>query len=138
MTLKYLQTKPDSELLNISYLNPFRSVVIVEEKVSSEWQSLISKWLVESGCLYMLAWGINCSSWDDSVDYANMQEFDYGEIPEEKLVMTTWHDNETLNEVFWFSKNSAFHPAIDLKNTLILHVSKNNKEKEMLSEYASA
>ncbi len=138
MTLKYIQANPDLELINISYLNPFRSIVIVDEKVSSKWQSLISKWLVESGCLYMLAWGINCSSWDDSVDYANMQEFDYGEIPKDKFVITTWHENETLKELFWFSKNNAFHPIIDLKNTLIIHISKDDKEKEMLSTYESA
>jgi len=136
--MKYVQLQPGEKLPDISGLNPFRSVVVIEEEASPEWQSLVSAWLVKSGCLYMMAWGKNCSSWDDAVDLANLEEFDYGDIPEDKFVMTTWHDDEPLKEVFWFSKNSAFHPTIELPNTLILHLAGIRKEKEFLSVYDSA
>ena len=88
--------------------------------------------------MYMMAWGQNCSSWDDSVDYANLNEFNYADIPEDKFVMTTWHEKDPLNEVFWFSKNNAFHPTVELKHTVLLHVAQREREKELLAEYAGA
>ena len=138
MTVKYLQLEPTSEVPDISALNPFRAVVIVEENVSLEWQIQISNWLVSSGCLYMMAWGLNCVTWDDSVDLANLEQFNHGDIPDEKFVITTWHENEPLKEVFWFSKHNALHPDVDIKNNLLLHISKQNNEKYLLDKYTKA
>ena len=104
------------------------SVVVIDEFVTSGWQSLVSAWLVKSGCLYMMAWGKGSSTWDDSVDFANLEENNYADIPEEKFVISTWHENELLKDVFWFSKNNAFHPTVELLNTLILHISRKNRE----------
>ena len=136
--MKYIQLHQGSELPEIASLAPFRAIVVIDEVVSTEWQSSVSEWLVKSGCLYMMAWGIKCSSWDDSVDYANLSEFNYKEIPENKLVITTWHENEPLKEVFWFSKNNANHRVIKIENTLIIHISKNNNESKLSDEYKSA
>ena len=69
------------------------------------------------------------------MDNANLEEFDYEEIPEEKFVMTTWHENESLKEVFWFAKNNAFHPAVELRNTLILDITTASREEQFLAEY---
>jgi hypothetical protein len=54
---------------------PKRVVVIAEAQCSANWQALASEWLVRSGCLYMIACGPDCSSWDDSVDLANVERF---------------------------------------------------------------
>ena len=138
MVMKYLQLEPESNLPDISSMKPFRTVVIVDDKPTSEWQAKVSEWLVRSGCLYMMAWGKDCSSWDDSVDSANLEEFNFGDIPEDKFVMTTWHEKDSLSETFWFSQHNAFHPAVKLQNTVILHISRNNREKELLAGYAGA
>ena len=119
---EYLHLKPDTALPHIAALPPFRAVVIVEANVAPEWQSLVSNWLVRSGCLYMMAWGDNRSSWDDSVDIANIEQFNFESIPEDKFVFTTWHTNEPLEEVFWYSKNNAVHPAVKLERTLLVHI----------------
>ena len=136
--MQYLQITPESALPDISRLNPFRAVVVVDESVSNEWKKSVSAWLVHSGCLYMMAWGIDCSSWDDSVDFANLEAFNHEDIPEDQFVMTTWHDDEPLKEVFWFSKHVASHPEVELRNTLILHIAQNGREQELLSEYSGA
>jgi len=136
MSLHYLQLLPGLDLPDISQFKPFRVVVLIEEDVSQEWQPLASTWLINSGCLYMMAWGKECSSWDDSVDFANGEEFNFEGIPDDKFVMTSWHEDEDLDEVFFFCKNHAFHPTIELNNTLIVHISADNKEKEILSLYA--
>ena len=80
----------------------------------------------------MLAWGRDCSSWDDSVDYANLEEFNYGDIPDERHVMTTWHDNWSLSEVFEFAKNDArpMSDNVELKGTLLLHISTVDKQQQ--------
>jgi hypothetical protein len=138
MVTNYLQLHPGEKLPDISDLRPFRSVVVIDEEATPEWQSLVSSWLVKSGCLYMMAWGKECSTWDDSVDLANLEACNYGDIPEDEFVMTTWHTNEPLREVFWFAKRGAVHPTMDLPNMLILHISDTSKENELISDYASA
>jgi hypothetical protein len=83
----------------------------------------------------MMAWGKNCSSWDDSVDHANLEEFNYGEIPDDRFVMTTWHDDEPIQETFWLCRYGAFHPEKDLLSAQIIHISEASREKEMLDAY---
>ena len=134
----YLHLKPEAALPEISRAVPARMVVVIEAEVSAEWQSIVSDWIIGSGCLYMMAWGVDCSSWDDSVDIANLEKFEFGEIPENHFVMTTWHTDEPLAEVFWFSKNNAFHPTVEFQHTVLLHISAESKERELLAAYAEA
>ena len=134
----YLHLKPGSDLPERSGFEPVRMLVVVEAQVSPEWQTALSNWIVKSGCLYMMAWGVECGSWDDSVDMANLEEFEFGDIPEDRFVMTTWHADEPLAEVFWFSKNCAFHPTVEVRHTVLLHIAAESKEHELLAAYAEA
>ncbi len=110
---------------------PMRVVLVVAApSLSSEWQVEVCEWLLRAGCLYLMVWGENCRTWDESMDEANFAMFDGNEIPEGQDAMTTWHDKETLAEVFWFAKNSANHHSAKLENTLLLHISENNEEKK--------
>jgi hypothetical protein len=137
-SLSYLCVAPNAELPNAVITAPFRAVVIVEATVTPEWRAKASDWLVSAGCLYMMAWGAECSFWDDSVDWANIEQNSHGEIPEDRFVMTTWHEDEMLNEVFWQSKNCAFQSTIDIDNTLLLHISTQCTKEAMLRAYAEA
>lgn len=134
--IKYFQVKPNSEPPLVVGLKPFRAVIISEDSVLVDWQETICDWLVSSGCLYMSAWGVDCSSWDDAVDNSNIKKFGLKEIPEKELVITTWHDKVPLTEAFYFAKYNATHPVANIENTLLIHVSKTNKEQELLNEYA--
>ncbi len=134
---RYLQLIPEGAVPDISALKPFLAVLVIEVPVSHQWQDQVSRWLVRSGCIYMMAWGLNCNEWDDSVDFANIEQFNYGEIPEDELVMTTWHEDDKLKDVFWQAKNSAEHACVEFSNTLIVHISMENKEQEFLSLYST-
>ena len=81
----------------------------------------------------MMAFENECGLWDDSVDYANMEAFDYEEIPDEADVMTTWHEGQTMGEVFRFSAFLASNPTVDL--TLIIDISAEVRSKELLQLY---
>lgn len=138
MSTEYIHLKPNASLPDITSWRPFRAAVLVEAAVDEQWQARASEWLVQSGCLYMVAWGVQCSSWDDSVDLATLEKFDYGNVPDEEFVMTTWHENEPLSDALFYLKNNAIHPTTDLPHTLIVHIASDAKEYELLSVYADA
>lgn len=134
----YLHISPESALPDIAHLSPFRVVVIIDADVTQEWQVKVSDWLVQSGCLYMMAWGLNCTTWDDSVDFANLHQFNYGDIPGDQDVLTTWHANESLNQVFHFCKNHAVHPVIDLQRTVLLHIASCRDSSRIVQGFVAA
>lgn len=126
-------TPPD-----LSVANPFISIVVIEDSVTPERQREVSKWLVRSGCLYMMAWGQNCSSWDDSVDLANLEEHGFGEIPVGERVITTWHDNCALEDVMIFAKSFALHPDVTIRNLVIVHLGPTDKGEQFDLMYSKA
>lgn len=86
----------------------------------------------------MMAWGIECTTWDDAVDWANIDNFVDLPIPPERLVITTWHDDEALKDVFWFSKTVANHPDGPLTRTVLLDISADCRRDQMLHAYMNA
>ncbi|WP_299774942.1 hypothetical protein [uncultured Tateyamaria sp.] len=102
--LHYLHVPTDTPVIFPLELDVFRCLLILDRTVSDEFQWELSKQLVAEGCLYAMAWGENCSSWDDSIDDANILEFVDHQIPAKRYVMTTWHPNETLEEALRYAK----------------------------------
>lgn len=134
----YLHLPPGSQLPDIGHLSPFRAVVIIEAQVRADWQWKVSDWLVQSGCLYMMAWGHDCTTWDDSVDIANLEAFDYGDIPADRDVWTTWHNDWSLGEVFDFCKRHARYSVVDLPCVVLVHIALQSDEVGMIEAYAAA
>ena len=135
---RYFRIAQGEPLPDLKPYSPYRAVVVLESDYSPAWQDEVSEWLVHSGCLYMMAWGRDCSTWDDSVDWANLLDFDFADIPDDRFVMTTWHDDEPLDEVFWFAGYCAFHPDVELQSTIILHVSRRDVGEAMLARFRTA
>jgi hypothetical protein len=125
---------PGDPLPDVSSLSPFKAVVVLEADYSPDWQNEVSAWLVASGCRYMMAWGPNCTTWDDSVDWADLESRDY-EDDDAKFVMTTWHDDQTLESVFWqaqFVANFSYDD-VELTKALILHICETEQEGPCLA-----
>ncbi|MGE5564232.1 MAG: hypothetical protein ACM3ZV_13140 [Bacillota bacterium] len=130
----YVRLAPGDAFPDITQLAPFKAVVVLESDYSRDWQNGVSRWLVESGCRYMLAWGPNCSSWNDSVDWADMEARNY-EDDDSKFVMTTWHENQTLEDVFWqaqFTANFSYDD-VELRNAVIVDISNEDRRFEFLA-----
>jgi hypothetical protein len=138
MGIDYLHLPAGLEPPPMEGPGPFRAVLVLNQAVTGEWRERLSAWLVRSGCLYMMAWGPDSSAWDDSVDYANLSAADFGDVPDDRFVMTTWHDAEPLSETFWFAGHAAHHPTVDLNRTLIIDISPDAREAGMLAAYAEA
>jgi hypothetical protein len=138
MTIRYLRLNSGDSFPAACDLSPFKAIVVVEEPVESQWQAAASRWLADSGCLYMMAWGEDCSSWDDSVDLANINQFDCDDIPDAKFIMTTWHDDESLPDVAWFAKVCAHHPTVEIENVVFLHIASADQQEEFEALYRDA
>ncbi|WP_027580600.1 hypothetical protein [Bradyrhizobium sp. Ai1a-2] len=134
MEPEYLHLRPEQPPPEFAS-RPFRAIIIADEAVSEAWRNQISTWLIEVGCLYVVAWGIDCEAWHDSVDWANLDAFNFGDIPDDRLVMTIWHDNEPLSEALWFGGNWAFHPHIELSETIIIHAAQEERRSGILQAY---
>lgn len=137
--LQYLRLSPPTSPATLISKRPFSAVVIIATKVTPEWRHEVSKWLVNEGCLCMMAWGNDCSLWDDSVDVANLEAHNWGNIPVDKSVMTTWHENESLSDVFWSANQSVFHfPDVSLDHLVILDIVDQAREKKMRELFAKS
>ena len=136
----YVRAEPNAAMEPYEGPKPFRAIVISEMDVDPAWQAEASRWLVDSGCLYMLAWGNECSSWDVAVDMANIEAFAFGDIPEDRFVMTTWHANESLSDVFEFAKLAAQSsaPGIEIAETMLFHVSTVDRREEYSRLFGAA
>lgn len=135
---KYIRLEAGDELPALDALQPFKAIVVIEDAVSDIWQWDLSRWLVAAGCRYMLAWGPACETWADSVEEASLEAADYEELPADRVVMTSSHEEEELSEAFWFARHKAHHPAHVLRNTVIVHISRTDKRDEMVASYEQA
>ncbi|MBY0567681.1 MAG: hypothetical protein K2P70_10225 [Hyphomonadaceae bacterium] len=128
---------PGGAIPTTTAVGPFRAVIVVERGVASNWRNLVSDWLVASGCLYTVAWGDECSAWDDSVDEA-ARALHGDDYDDDKFVMTTWHENESIDEVFWFAGICAFHPTIDLNRIVLIDITDHDRREYLIARYAQA
>ena len=134
--MRYVQYSNIRTLQSLHTPKKFKCLLIIETNVGGDEQLKISKWLVESGCLYMMAWGINCSSWDDSVDLASIEMNQDKEAANAGIIVTTWHDSDTLEEVIEYAKHAAItHGELD---TMVLHFSDVKREEEFATLYENA
>ena len=137
--VQYIQLRPNTSPSAQISERPFSVVVIITAEVTHEWRHEVSEWLVKEGCLCMMAWGIDCSLWDDSVDVANLERFDWGDIPEDQFIMTTWHEAVPLSDVFWNANMSIFHPPnITIEHLVILDISHEEREGEIRELFAKS
>ena len=136
--LTYLQLPPDSALPALDHLAPFLAIVLSEEEASELWQAELSRWLVASGCRYVLAWGKDCVAWHDMVEDAALEAFDYEDVPEEHSVIATSHEDEEREEVFWFARHRAAHPSHSFKATVILDIASTGRKDQIEAEFNDA
>lgn len=136
--IRYLHLTPDSDFPALEGLSQFKAVLVVEADVAEMTMWETSRALVAAGCAYALAWGKECEQWHDAIDDAYLEATNYEDVPEEQHVVTTWHEDEELSEVFWFAQHRAVHPAHELRETLILHIADTPRREELEAEYRDA
>lgn len=136
-TLRYLHLTPDQPLPALEGLSSFKAILVVEAVVEEMimWETCRS--LVASGCLVALTWGQQAESWREAVDDAFLEATDYEDLDEARSLLSTAHQDEDLDEVFWFAKHRAVHAA-ELRDTLIVHIAGAARRDELEAQYRDA
>lgn len=130
----FLRLEPPYETPIPHFTAPFVAVVLAcDPTITPKKQADISAELVARDCRYMLAWGRNATSWDDSVDLAIISTDPDFNPSEERHVMTTWHDNETIEDVIGFAIHNTNFDSHDFHDYLALMIGTNSEnESELL------
>lgn len=107
--LVYFAVENNNLLPSFQPYEPFKALVIIDREIAKEVRFLWADWLIETPCRYMLAWGFECSKWDDDIDdtvvikkieLENQQIELWQGIPlNDYHIMTSWHEQDTLAEV---------------------------------------
>lgn len=134
-TPEYVHLIPENSLPQLDG-SPFKAVLVIESDATADWREKVCDWLVRGGCRYAMTWGTECEAWHDSIDSANFRKFGDTNIPDEFHIMTTWHDKDSLKEVFRYSETCAFHETLEL-NPRILHIAREARKEELLALYGS-
>ncbi len=135
----YIHLRPNDPLPPaLTLIAPNKVVVLAEHAVETAWQNALCDWLVSSGCRYAMAWGVDATVWDDAFDWADLDYQGLDTWDESKMVMTTWHDDEPMNEVFWFCHKGALHSNFEFLAAYIVHIADEPRETEILRCYHEA
>jgi len=139
-TLTYLHLPPDADLPELGNRPPFLAIVLAENEVAEMWLWDVARWLVASGARYVQAWGKDADAWTEAVDDAALEAVDYEDVPDDRRILIAGHDpaDEDVDEVFWFAKHRAAHPALSLDAVLILHIASTPRKEEIETAYADA
>jgi hypothetical protein len=70
----------------------------------------IANWALAQGAVYLCAWGPDCERVHDIIDEVLVAR--NPDATDEDVIMTTWHDDETLEEALWFAVNSAYPAGV--------------------------
>ena len=115
---------------------PYKALIVAEAACRPEWRQQVADWIVATGCIYAMSCGVDGGEWEDAVDLAHNERFNFQDSPDDQFVMTTRHD--TLEDAFWFTKYAAHHPTVELPLTNILHVADTADEHRLRAVYDSS
>ncbi|MBE9609004.1 DUF7684 family protein [Chitinilyticum piscinae] len=130
---KYIALCPEAVLPEPGSSMPYKAIIWIESPSTAQWREAVCYWLVKSGCLYALCVGTDCEIWHDLIDETLLEEFGWQGIPDDRSIMTTWHTEETLGQVYEFAQLHARHPAVALDGLSILHITEKVMPPELLA-----
>jgi len=136
--MRYLHLSASAPLPEIDALRPFKAVLILEQPLEEARREAICDWLVAAGCLYLMAWGVDCERWDAVIQKASRTPFAPREIPDEYVLISTTHAGENLTDALWFARHTAMHPCSELDQLLLLHIADRAREGELTEAYERA
>lgn len=90
------------------------------DQILPEWRNWICEQIVYSRlCIQAMVTGHECSIWDNVLDETYLGFYNY-QPPVDHCFMTTWHENETLEDITEVAKFSM--ELEDVSNLVIVHI----------------
>lgn len=136
--IRYLHLDTANAVPPVQAHQPFKAVVIGDRPTAPDLRTAMCAWLNAAGCLYLMAWGTDARAWQEGVNLANLQAWDFGTIPDNRLIISTAHEQEELSEVFWFAKYTAMHPCATLDDVWLVHCAAAGRQTEIVELYEEA
>lgn len=105
INIEYVTTEANEDItLTLPKNDYFAILMINTDQVYPSWRNQFCEKIVSSKqCIQVMVLGHECSIWDDVLDETYV-DFYNNELPIDTCFMTTWHENETLDEVIEFAK----------------------------------
>lgn len=100
----------------------FKCVIWTSCAMENAWRNQVSEALVANRLRYMLAGGLDGTIWDDAVDWAYIVTDPDFDPPDDRFVMTEWHDDEPLENVLWCAFKTATFDELWFDQLLVLWV----------------
>jgi hypothetical protein len=113
-------------------------LVVNDQNISADEQFDLSATLVASGCRYVCSMGHDSSSWDTSVDTAYLETDPNYNPSDDQFVMTTWHDDEPLEDTINFFLNFTHFDDNIFTKWLILFLGSDEDKKEEMKDLIAA
>jgi len=122
MKLDYIQISRPFIFTNPFEGEEFVVLLYVDEKlITPEEQEKLSDEIVAAGCRYAVCAGHQCSSWDDSIDMADLKRNNF-ETNEKTFVMTSWHEEESIEDIVFHFLNVTWFDDFVPENFLVVVV----------------
>ncbi len=93
---------------------------VVDESITDAERAKLSEEIISAKCRYAVCWGHECSDWDTSIDFAHLETDANFSPPVETFVMTTWHDDESIEDTLDFLWMNTFFDDYESSNFAIL------------------
>ncbi|MBL4786889.1 MAG: hypothetical protein JKY49_15860 [Cohaesibacteraceae bacterium] len=102
--IKYVSLIDQGDLPKLGDLKSFTCIILIGESTPVAHQLEICKWLVDSGCKWIMAFGQDCEIWHDTSCsvVADMTS----DTTAGQNIMTTSHRDQTIDEVLALAKLS--------------------------------
>lgn len=137
-TYSYVRIDECNSLPFLDIREQWAAIIVGDLPFSNERRDEVAHWLCKENCRWMAAWGIDCSKWDDALDEAEIALWPDG-APDDKFIVTTWHNIESLDEVFWFigTQTSTFDDRA-ITHFAIVHLSTDDNATQLMQRFAKA
>lgn len=105
INIEYVTTDVNENITLTFPKNDYFAILRINtNQVLPEWRNQLCEQIVHSRlCIQVMVTGHECSIWDDVLDETYVAFYN-NEPPIDTCFMTTWHENETLDEVIELAK----------------------------------
>jgi len=100
----------------------FKCVIWTTSAMDNSWRMQVARVLVADRLRHMTAGGLDGTLWDDAVDWAYLETDPNFDPPDERFVMTEWHDGQSLESVLWCALHIATFDDLWFDQLLVVWV----------------
>lgn len=91
----------------------------------------IIKSMLQNNCKFFLSGGYECEHWELMTDQMHSGMFPDFKPPANEQIVTTSHENETIDDMLWFALNKTKIDNENLDNVLIVQINQEFSDQKL-------